>query len=110
MLNTSLADNYDTFTYNLHALLTAVNRTESTAIRSDSPWDAIDFDLFATALYAALRHSGQRVNRFGHIAGLELLFQAASQPRMSRAPPRSTPAPPSTAHADAIVESSYPPT
>ena len=45
MVKTLSVDNYDSFTYNLYALPTAVNGTEPTVIRNDSVWDAIDFDL-----------------------------------------------------------------
>ena len=44
MVKTLSVDNYDSFTYNLYALPTAVNGTEPTVIRNDSVWDAIDFD------------------------------------------------------------------
>ena len=46
MVRTLLVDNYDSFTYNLYALLAAVNGAEPTVIRNDSQWDAIDFDCF----------------------------------------------------------------
>ena len=46
MVRTLLVDNYDSFTYNLYALLTAVNGAEPTVIRNDSHWDAIDFGRF----------------------------------------------------------------
>jgi para-aminobenzoate synthetase len=46
IVSTLLVDNYDSFTYNLYALLAAVNGTEPTVIRNDSPWDAVDFDRF----------------------------------------------------------------
>ena len=44
MVRTLSVDNYDSFTYNLYALLTEVNGTGPTVIRNDSVWDAIDFD------------------------------------------------------------------
>jgi anthranilate/para-aminobenzoate synthase component II len=50
MVRTLLVDNYDSFTYNLYALLTAVNGAEPTVIRNDSHWDALDFGRFDTSL------------------------------------------------------------
>ena len=50
MVRTLLVDNYDSFTYNLYALLTAVNGAEPTVIRNDSHWDAIDFGRFDNAV------------------------------------------------------------
>ena len=49
MVKTLSVDNYDSFTYNLYALLTEVNGTGPTVIGNDSVWDAIGFDASKTS-------------------------------------------------------------
>ncbi|MFH8341904.1 aminodeoxychorismate synthase component I [Streptomyces sp. AM6-12] len=39
---TLLIDNYDSFTYNLHQLLTEVNGREPVVVRNDADWSALD--------------------------------------------------------------------
>ncbi|MYR04252.1 aminodeoxychorismate/anthranilate synthase component II, partial [Streptomyces sp. SID6139] len=39
---TLLIDNYDSFTYNLHQLLTEVNGREPLVVRNDADWSALD--------------------------------------------------------------------
>ena len=65
MVRTLLVDNYDSFTYNLYALLAAVNGTEPTVIRNDSPWDAIDFDRFDNIVISPGPGSPTEVGDFG---------------------------------------------
>ena len=65
MVNTLLVDNYDSFTYNLYTLLTAVNGTEPTVIRNDSSWDAIDFDRFDNVVISPGPGSPTQVGDFG---------------------------------------------
>ena len=65
MVSTLLVDNYDSFTYNLYALLTAVNGTEPTVIRNDSSWDAIDFDRFDNIVISPGPGSPTEVGDFG---------------------------------------------
>jgi para-aminobenzoate synthetase len=65
MLNTLLVDNHDSFTYNLHALLTAVNGTEPTVIRNDSSWDAIDFDRFDNIVVSPGPGNPTQIGDFG---------------------------------------------
>jgi para-aminobenzoate synthetase len=65
MVNTLLIDNYDSFTYNLYALLSVVNGTEPTVIRNDSSWDAIDFDRFDNIVVSPGPGSPTQVGDFG---------------------------------------------
>jgi para-aminobenzoate synthetase len=65
MVNTLLIANYDSFTYNLYALLSVVNGTEPTVIRNDSSWDAIDFDRFDNIVVSPGRGSPTQVGDFG---------------------------------------------
>jgi para-aminobenzoate synthetase len=60
-----VVDNYDSFTYNLYALLTAVNGIEPTVIRNDSSWDAIDFDRFDNIVVSPGPGSPTQVGDFG---------------------------------------------
>ena len=57
MVRTLVVDNYDSFTYNLYALLAAVNGAEPTVIRNDSQWDAIDFDCFGSVVISPGREA-----------------------------------------------------
>ncbi|MGW5153021.1 aminodeoxychorismate synthase component I [Rhodococcus koreensis] len=50
MVNTLLIDNYDSFTYNLFELLTAVNGACPTVVTNDVPWESIDFTAFDNAV------------------------------------------------------------
>ncbi|MGW0041870.1 aminodeoxychorismate synthase component I [Rhodococcus sp. NPDC003348] len=46
-MRTLLIDNYDSFTYNLYALLTEVNRCTPTVVTNDTPWASVrlaDYD------------------------------------------------------------------
>ncbi|MDS1116848.1 aminodeoxychorismate synthase component I [Gordonia westfalica] len=45
-VRTLLIDNYDSFTYNLHALLTAVNGHEPVVVANDVPWSSVDLTAF----------------------------------------------------------------
>jgi para-aminobenzoate synthetase len=65
MVNTLLVDNYDSFTYNLYSLLTAVNGTEPTVVCNDSAWDAIDFDCFDNIVISPGPGSPTRDGDFG---------------------------------------------
>lgn len=44
IVNTLLIDNYDSFTYNLHALISEVNGKEPTVVRNDEEWNSINLD------------------------------------------------------------------
>ena len=46
MVRTLLIDNYDSFTYNLAELLTAVNGIPPTVVTNDVPWESVDFAAF----------------------------------------------------------------
>jgi para-aminobenzoate synthetase len=46
MVRTLLIDNYDSFTYNVAELLTAVNGIPPTVVANDAPWEALDFEAF----------------------------------------------------------------
>ena len=65
MVRTLLVDNYDSFTYNLYALLAAVNGAEPTVIRNDSQWDAIDFDCFDNVVISPGPGSPTHADDFG---------------------------------------------
>ena len=45
-MRTLLIDNYDSFTYNLYALLTQVNRREPVVVANDVPWTSVDLTAF----------------------------------------------------------------
>ncbi|MFC8314704.1 aminodeoxychorismate synthase component I [Gordonia sp. JH63] len=45
-VRTLLIDNYDSFTYNLYALLTQVNRREPVVVANDVPWTSVDLTAF----------------------------------------------------------------
>ncbi|SEC94435.1 aminodeoxychorismate synthase component I [Rhodococcus koreensis] len=45
-VRTLLVDNYDSFTYNLVELLTAVNGVRPTVVPNDAPWESIDFSAY----------------------------------------------------------------
>ena len=65
MVSTLLVDNYDPFTYNLYALLAAVNGTEPAVIRNDSPWDAVDFDRFDNVVISPGPSTPTQTHDFG---------------------------------------------
>ena len=65
MVSTLLVDNYDSFTYNLYALLAAVNGTEPAVIRNDSPWDAVDFDRFDNVVISPGPSTPTQTHDFG---------------------------------------------
>ncbi|MBD0322497.1 MAG: aminodeoxychorismate synthase component I, partial [Aldersonia sp.] len=46
VVRTLLIDNYDSFTYNLADLLTAVNEMPPTVVTNDVAWEALDFARF----------------------------------------------------------------
>jgi para-aminobenzoate synthetase len=73
MVSTLLVDNYDSFTYNLYALLAAVNGTEPAVNRNDSPWDAVDFDRFDNVVISAGPGTPTQTDDFG--------ISAVSSPR-----------------------------
>ncbi|ATD71238.1 MULTISPECIES: aminodeoxychorismate synthase component I [Gordonia] len=45
-VRTLLIDNYDSFTYNLYAVLTEVNGREPTVVANDVPWSSVDLTAF----------------------------------------------------------------
>ncbi len=45
-MRTLLIDNYDSFTYNLHALLTEVNGSEPVVVANDAPWSSVNLTAF----------------------------------------------------------------
>jgi para-aminobenzoate synthetase len=65
MVNTLLVDNYDSFTYNLYPLLSAVNGAQPTVIPNDSSWEAIDFDRFDNIVVSPGPGSPTQVGDFG---------------------------------------------
>ncbi len=45
-MRTLLIDNYDSFTYNLHALLAQVNGCAPVVVRNDTSWSQLEIDRF----------------------------------------------------------------
>lgn len=54
-MRTLLIDNYDSFTYNLHALLTEVNGEEPVVVANDAPWSSVNLAAFDNVVVSPVR-------------------------------------------------------